>query len=255
MIGLERDPTLVVKVGGGSVDAGKVVIATNAWSAGLPGLSRKLVVIGSEMAVTEPIADRLAAIGFDHGIGLSDAKLLLNFHRTTADHRVAFGKALGQLCFGGRVGSRYDGPSPRNEELLSSFRALYPALADVSVSTTWHGPIDRSYDGLPFFSRLHGDERVLLGAGFSGNGVGPAVIAGHILSALALGDRRRMESVAARAGTAGSFPPEPIRGLGGVLVRGASKRKDARDEQGRKLSAVDRTLLSFSPPGLAPVSE
>src|SRR5207248_2390883 len=67
------------------------------------------------------------------------------------------------------------------------FRRTYPMLADVPVEGSWTGPIDRSRTGLPFFGELPGMPGVLVGVGYSGNGVGPSYLGGRMLASLALG--------------------------------------------------------------------
>src|SRR5439155_351609 len=80
---------------------------------------------------------------------------------------------------------------------------------------------DRTQVGLPFLAGLGSREDILYTIGYSGNGVGPAYVGGRILASLALG----LDDEWSRAGLvrepAGSFPPEPVRYLGGRLVRSA----------------------------------
>jgi hypothetical protein len=47
-----------------------------------------------------------------------------------------------------------------------------------------------------------------------------------------------------------TFPPEPLRYLGGALVRRAMLRKDRAELAGRTPSATDRMLASLAPSGL-----
>ncbi len=49
---------------GARVQAKAVVLATNAWSAALPRLSRLIVPVNSSIAVTEAIPQRLERIGW-----------------------------------------------------------------------------------------------------------------------------------------------------------------------------------------------
>lgn len=81
---------------------------------------------------------------------------------------------------------------PRASEAERAFRATYPALADLPITASWAGPVDRTVSGLPFFSPLGGREEILYGVGFSGNGVGPARVGARILAG------RRPEPLTAR---------------------------------------------------------
>ena len=132
---------------------------------------------------------------------------------------------------------------------------LYPPLADLPVTHNWMGPIDRSEVGLPFFSRLGGREDILYGLGYSGNGVGPTFVGGRILASLALG----LDDEWSRAGLArdpvGLFPPEPIRYLGGLLVRRAVERKEAAEDRGSSADRATLLLAGLAPAGLVPLKK
>jgi glycine/D-amino acid oxidase-like deaminating enzyme len=124
----------------GWVRADRVVLALNAWLAALPELRRALVVIGSDIVATDPIPSRLDEIGWTDGSCISDSRMLVNYYRTTLDGRLVFGKGGGTLAFGGRIGERFEGESPRREAVIASLRMLYPALRDVPIARSWMRP-------------------------------------------------------------------------------------------------------------------
>ena len=249
----ERPP--VVRTSSGAVRADRVVVATNAWAVGFRELRRSLVVIASDMVATEPFSERLRTEGWRGGVAISDSRLLVNYFRATRDGRVAFGRGGGTLAFGGRVGPAFDGESPRGGEVAASFRALYPQFRDVRIASSWTGPIDRSVTSLPFFGRLGGREDVVYGVGFSGNGVGPSLLAGRILASLALGVADEWSGSALARGPVSRFPPEPARFVGGHVVRAAVARKERREDERRSPGRVTRALGSLAPAGLVPVRD
>ena len=51
---------------------------------------------------------------------------------------------------------------------------------------------------------------------------------------------------------AGSFPREPIRYVGGRVVRAAVARKEAAEDAGRKPRALDVRLAGLAPAGMTP---
>ena len=110
--------------------------------------------------------------------------------------------------------------------------------------------------GLPFFGRLQGSPRIVYGHGYTGNGVGPCYLGGRILASLAL-DRRDewSETPLARGPRPGKLPPEPIRFLGGRIVRAACVRSDRAEDEGRKPGLVDRRLAALAPAGLSPIKK
>src|SRR5207245_1279459 len=131
-------------------------------------------------------------------------------------------------------------------------RRLDPSLGDVPAERSWLGPIDRSKNGLPFFGPLAGNNAILVGAGYSGNGVGPSFLGGRILASLALGidDEWATSALVRRPG---GFPPEPIRYLGGKVVRSAVARKERAEDAGRRPRRLDLLLASLAPAALVPL--
>ncbi|MCF3990635.1 FAD-binding oxidoreductase, partial [Pseudomonas aeruginosa] len=85
---------------GARVQAKAVVLATNAWSAALPRLSRLIVPVNSSIAVTEAIPQRLERIGWTGGEAITDSQLMVDYYRTTRDGRIAFGKGTGAISYG-----------------------------------------------------------------------------------------------------------------------------------------------------------
>ena len=238
----------------GPVFAQCVVLATNAWGVRFPAIRRCIVVVGSDIVVTPPIGERLAAIGWTDGLGISDSRLLVHYYRTTRDGRIMFGKGGGVLPFGRRLGRRFEGPSPRAAVTESHFRMTYPDLADVPVESSWTGPVDRSKTGLPFFAWL--GRGVVCGVGYSGNGVGPSYLGGRILASLALERQDEWSGcglVGLPSGPGSGFPPEPIRFVGGNLVRAAIARKERAEDAGIRVGGLTRRLVGLAPAGLVPV--
>ncbi len=170
---------------GARVQAKAVVLATNAWSAALPRLSRLIVPVNSSIAVTEAIPQRLERIGWTGGEAITDSQLMVDYYRTTRDGRIAFGKGTGAISYGSRIDRVFDVDRESLALTEADFRRTYPSLGDIPLVDGWSGPIDRTYDSLPVFGHLH--ENIHYGIGWSGNGVGPSRLGGRILASLALG--------------------------------------------------------------------
>ncbi|MCY4088237.1 MAG: FAD-dependent oxidoreductase [Actinomycetia bacterium] len=255
MVALKRSPRPVVRTANGAVSSRSVVLALNAWSTRIRELRRAVVVVSSDIVATEPAPEALEGAGLRDGVAISDSRMLVNYWRATLDGRIAFGKGGGALAFRGRVGRRFEGSSPRAPETTASLRAFYPTLEEVAVPLSWTGPIDRSATGLPFFGRLGGRADIVYGVGYSGNGVGPSFLGGRVLASLALGRQDEWSSIGLTAGPVGAFPPEPVRYLGGRLVRRAVAAKEHAEDAGARAGYVTRRLASLAPTGLVPVGE
>ncbi len=181
----------------GRLRAAEVVLATNAWAAGLPLLKGKLTNFGSYVVLTEPVPELLAQIGWTGGESISDGRMFLHYFRTTNDGRVVMGSGSGPIGHGGRVDRRFFGDAATAARAELGLRKLLPGLADANVTHAWGGPIDVSPDHLPFFGTVAG-RRIHYGVGYSGSGVGASWLGGQILASLVTGPLGRVDKPRAR---------------------------------------------------------
>jgi glycine/D-amino acid oxidase-like deaminating enzyme len=251
MVALDRAAVLTVRTPTGSVRARRVVLAMNAWATEVRELRRGVVTVASDIVITDPVPERLEALGLPDGLSISDSRLMVHYYRTTADGRLAFGKGGGRLAYGPRIGARYDGPSPRADWVTSQLRATYPQLADVPIAGSWTGPVDRTIDGVPFFTAL-GRPDLVCGLGYSGNGVAPSALGGRILASLALGREDEYSRCGLVRRPPRGLPPEPLRYAGGRLVQGAVRRKEQAADDHRSALKIDLVLTRLAPSGLVP---
>jgi glycine/D-amino acid oxidase-like deaminating enzyme len=234
----------VFETAAGRVHAPELVVATNAWSAAWRPLRRHLTPFGSYVVLTEPVPELIEEIGWTGGEAIADERMFLHYFRTTPDGRVLMGSGSGPIGFRGRVDERFTHDRATAARAEAGLRRLLPALADVRVEHAWGGPIDVSADHVPFFGTLPAGG-VHYGAGYSGNGVGPSWLGGQILASLALGlddEWTRLPLVARRVPT---LPPEPLRRLGGGLIRSAILAVEEAEEAGRRPSAAARAVASL----------
>jgi glycine/D-amino acid oxidase-like deaminating enzyme len=214
----------------GTVRARHAVIAVNAWATGWPELRRRLVAWSSYIVLTAPAPERLEAIHWTGGELVSDLRTSVRYFRTTRDGRIAFGGGGGRA--GTRIGESFTKDMRAVVEAAEGFRLLFPTFADVPIVDAWGGPIDVSPTHLPAFGSL--EPNVHYALGYTGNGVAPSHLAGRVLADLVTGadsDAVRLPMVNARART---FPPQPLRALGAVVVRRAIIAKDTAEERGSK---------------------
>lgn len=248
--GIRPGQPATVTTAHGRVDARAVVLATNAWAAALPELAQKMVPVNSAIVVTEAIPERLAKAGWSGGEAITDSQLMVDYYRTTRDGRIAFGKGTGAIAYGSRIGPVFSEDAASLRLAEADLRRTYPAFADVGLSDGWSGPIDRTYDSLPAFGRLAGEPNLFYGIGWSGNGVGPSRLGGRILASLALGRDDVWSRCPLVERRCRRFPPEPLRYLGGSLVRSAILRKERAELADTVPASLDRFLARFAPAGL-----
>jgi glycine/D-amino acid oxidase-like deaminating enzyme len=223
----------LVEALGGRVRAPEVVVATNAWTTGWRPAGRRLTNFGSYVVLTEPAPDVLAEIGWTGGEAIVDGRMFLHYFRTTEDGRVLMGSGSGPIGFGGRVDRRFTHDAPTVARAEAGLRDLLPGLAGAKVERAWGGPIDVSSDHLPFFSTVPG-KGIHFGAGYSGNGVGPSWLGGQILASLVLGADDQWSRLPLATRSVPSFPPEPVRRIGGRLVRWGILAVEEAEEKGRR---------------------
>jgi putative aminophosphonate oxidoreductase len=249
---LDRRSPAVLRTPAGAISADRVVLATNAWAASLRELHTRLVVITSDIILTEEAPERLAEIGWTGYEAISDSQVMIHYYRRTPQGRVMFGKGGWGIALAGRLPASFDRHEGRARDVEANFRRIYPNLAGVRVEYDWCGPIDRSYHGLPIFGRLGGHEHLIYGVGWSGNGVGPSLLGGRILASLALAERDEWSTSPFVGERAGRFPPDPVRYTGAHVVRSAVVRMERAYAAGRDPRPWDTFLAGFAPAGIIP---
>ena len=225
----------------GSVKADRAVLAVNAWAAGWPGFRTRVLAWGSYMILTQPIPDRLAALGWTGGEAIADSRFTISYFRTTRDGRIAFGAGVGAAGFGGRIGPVFTDDANAIARVHANFRHLFPMLADVRIEDTWGGPIDITADRFPEIGSQHGG-RVLYAHGFAGNGVGPARLAGRMLAAQIAGGDDRVASLPLFGRRQRFLPPEPFRYIGARVIREALIVQDDALDAGLRPGLLTRLI-------------
>ncbi|MQA05724.1 MAG: FAD-dependent oxidoreductase [Streptosporangiales bacterium] len=248
--GLARTGVPVVSTASGRVVADRVVVATNAWAAGLRELHTSLFVISSDMITTAPIPGRLAEIGWTDGVGVTDSQMLVCYYRTTGAGRVAFGKGGWSIGLGGWMPPSMQRHRGRARLVEADFRRYYPMLRDVPITHDWAGPIDRSHNSLPLIDWLNRDRTIAYGVGWSGNGVGPSVVGGRVLASLALGRDDEWANCGLVGAPRRRFPPDPVRYVGAHLVREAIVRKERAEALELAPGRIATALSGLAPAGL-----
>jgi glycine/D-amino acid oxidase-like deaminating enzyme len=223
----------VVETDRGRVLAREIVVAVNAVAAGWKPLRGRLTVFGSYVVLTEPVPELSELIGWGGGEAVIDGRMFLHYFRATRDGRVLMGSGSGPIGLGGKIDRRFTEDEPSAARAERGLRRLLPGLADAKVTHAWGGPIDVSSDHLPFFGTVPGTQ-VHYGAGYSGNGVGPSWLGGQILARLALGVDDELTRLPLVTRRVPKLPPEPIRRLGGGLVRASILACEEAEEDGRR---------------------
>jgi len=222
----------------GTVRAGVVVRATEAFAPSLPGLRRALLPLYSLMLVTEPLpAAFWDEVGWRERETLADARRSVIYGQRTADDRIAFGGRGAPYHYGSRVRPAFDTDPAVHAALEATLAELFPALAGVGVTRRWGGPLAAARDwqcavGLDRASGL------AWAGGYVGDGVATTNLAGRTLTDLILGRDSALTRLPWVGHRSRRWEPEPLRWLG---VRGALALP----------AAIDRREAAGRGPGLA----
>ena len=242
---LTRGHPNVLETANGRLRADEVVVAVNAAATGWRPLASWLTNFGSYVVLTEPLPDLLEEIGWTGGEAITAGRMFIHYFRTTSGGRVLLGSGSGPS---GHL-RRGHGRSPPDRATAGraalGLRKLLPDLAAASIDRSWGGPIDVSADHFPFFATLAGS-RVHYGVGYSGHGVGPSWLGGQILASLVMRAEDRWSTLPlVRTPATAKLPPEPLKRLGGGLVRAAILACEEAEEDARRAALPARAAAAL----------
>lgn len=162
VLGLEPRPGggTVVRLEGGEIAAGDVLLATNAYADGIaPSLRRRVLPVGSYIIATEPLDPEQQSSVIPRRRMCFDTKDLLWYWRLGPE---------GRLLFGGRKGLGREDADRARDHLYASMLEVHPQLAGVRVSRWWGGYVALTRDRLPHCGRVDG---AWYATGCNGSGV------------------------------------------------------------------------------------
>lgn len=187
----EQSSAVAISEGGGAVRvttaSGAVVQADRLLECGnglMDGLDRRVdthvMPINNYIAVTEPLGARARTL-IRNGAAVADSRFVVNYFRLTPDDRLLFGGGESY-----RRALRANVPAFVRPFILK----VFPQLADVRIDYGWGGTLGITMTRNPFVRRL--SERVLVAAGYSGQGVLLAPLFGRILAEAVAGRLDRL---------------------------------------------------------------
>lgn len=238
-----RDDGLVARAPGSTVRAKAAVMATGGALVGLPRLRRRLTLTSSHMVITEPVPDLLEEIGWTGGECVTDSRAMVHYFRTTPDGRIAFGWGGGRVVRADHTTGRAEIDPKLITAVERHLTRFFPGLDGRQIEWAWGGPIDVSPSHLPVVDEI--EPGVHCAFGFTGHGVGPSNMVGRSLASLALERRDDAARLGYIAPPAIKVPPEPLRYIGGTIIRNAILRKEQAFERGETPGPVTRLVAGI----------
>jgi glycine/D-amino acid oxidase-like deaminating enzyme len=262
----ENSPALSVSDGAvgtpdGRVAAPWIVLATEGYTASLPGRHRRLLPMNSSMIVTEPLPPTVwDSIGWAGSETLADAAHAYVYLQRTADGRIAIGGRGVPYRFGSRIDPS-GGTAPSTvSSLVGRLHRLFPQLpADVGAAAAWSGVLGVARDwcpsvgldawrsfGLGSGAASGGRSAASRGGGLAwaggyvGDGVTTSHLAGLTLADLILGRSTARTALPWVNRRARDWEPEPLRWLGVRAVYGLYRAADRGEERRPERGASSR---------------
>ena len=184
--GYTRTEPATVTTEGGSIEARFIVLGCNGYLGKLEKrVAGRIMPINNFMIATEPLGESAARALITDRNCVHDTRFVVNYFRTSADHR---------LLFGG--GENYRPGFPRN---ISAFvrpymLELFPQLADARIDYAWGGTLSVTVKRFPQVGRL--EPNLFFAHGYSGHGISIANIAGKIIAEAIAGTAERFDVMA-----------------------------------------------------------
>jgi gamma-glutamylputrescine oxidase len=212
-------PPATLSTPAGRVTAGRTVLATDGFTAGLGVLTDTVVPLTAHVVRTAALnAHEMAALGWRLRDSVVDCRTFFDYYRLTPDNRIILG--------GGRVGVPVPGPGNGSRDgddrsgqaawrrLESRLRRLFPLLDDVPVTERWSGRIGAIVDRLPHVGAVPRAPGVWFTGGWCGHGIPLSVAAGADLAERIGAERGDREPVPWQRDRSPQLPRDPWRRWG-----------------------------------------
>ena len=234
-----------IRTAGGEVVAGRVVLATEAYTTQLAGYKRRYLPLYSLMIATEPLsAATWEELGWDDGILICDAGQLIFYAQRTADGRIAIGGRGAPYRLRSPISSANERDTVVRARLEDVIATTFPAAAGAEITHHWGGPLAVPRD---WSAAIVDDPRtgVMLAGGYTGHGVGMANVAGRTVASLVLGLDDEFVGMPWVGHRTRAWEPEPLRFLASRAIVAALEAADRREARGlptRGLHLLGRIL-------------
>ena len=218
---------------GGTIKAGMVVGATEAYTDSIPGRKRRILPFHSMMVATEPLSEAVwQEIGLRERETFGDPRRMVIYGQRTLDGRLAFG-GRGGYFFGSGIRSRFSPADGAFKRLRGILEDLFPVLSSVKITHSWGGALGIPRDWRPAVGIDRG-ARFAWAGGYVGEGVAATNLAGQTLADLILEKHSPLVDLAWVGPSFKRWEPEPLRWLGVAGFNFLGERLDAMDLAGKK---------------------
>jgi gamma-glutamylputrescine oxidase len=171
----------------GVVHAKKLVLGCNGYLGKLfPKVAGKIMPINNFIVTTKPLGEAAATALIRDGVAVADSKFVVNYFRTTTDHRLLFGG-------GENYSSRF--PSDIKSFVKPYLLDIFPQLEGIELEHGWGGTLAITMNRMPHFQCI--DDKIYIAQGYSGHGLALATLAGKLIAKAACKDAEDFNTMAA----------------------------------------------------------
>jgi glycine/D-amino acid oxidase-like deaminating enzyme len=214
-----------IKTPNGIVTAGKVALATNAYSLAIPELKAMQQPVWTYIVLTEPLTNgQLSEIGWQGREGIEDYRNLVHYYRLTPDNRLLMGGRDITVKYGANMENDMN---PRIfAQLEQDIVDFYPCLRGIRITHRWGGPVSVPLDMAPALGYLD-DHRAVYSLGCMGHGVSLTHLNGQVMADLLLERKSEWTECFPVNRKVFKWPPEPIRFVGEMAILSYLHAEDA----------------------------
>ena len=189
VLSLTQGTPVCLRTAAGEVRAARALLAGNVYLEGLaPALAARVMPVGTYIACTEALGQARADALIPSRAAVCDTNLVLDYFRTTHDHR---------MLYGGRVSYSTRTPRRLAQSMQARMVQTFPQLAGVAIDYTWGGFVDITMNRAPDFGRLPhptgAPDNIYYLQGFSGHGLALSGLAGVLVAEAMAGDAQRFD--------------------------------------------------------------
>jgi gamma-glutamylputrescine oxidase len=180
---LAQGAEAVLTTDSGEVRAAQVLLAGNVYLQDVaPALESRIMPVGTYIVCSEALDPALADSLIPTRSAVCDTDFVLDYYRTTNDHR---------MLFGGRVSYSTKTPANLQESMRRRMVDTFPQLASAKIQYAWGGFVDITMNRAPDFGRIGTNVYYL--QGFSGHGLALTGLAGRVVAEAMTTDASRFD--------------------------------------------------------------
>jgi glycine/D-amino acid oxidase-like deaminating enzyme len=171
---IEYGRTVKVHTNGGTIRAGRLVIACNAYLDKLqPAMANKFLITNAFSIATEPLTEEQVAAVLPSNAAVCDNRPVIDYYRLSADKRLLFGGATHFVEYL---------PSDLAGHLRKNMLKVFPHLKDVRIDHAWSGQMAVGANMFPQVGRLLDHMNVYYVEAYAGFGVGPSHLTSKMIA-------------------------------------------------------------------------